>query len=199
MQEMDKLIAQLDTLLQEKAQDPEIREMYEDYVRQSGASEHELIQFEKDFGIRLPEDFRTFYRQKNGSGYHFHVLYPGKEQPDARYSPFYLMSLDEMREVKTYFCSEDEPLEQYFTPEEIAELEPELQPFLSHSRWFPFATMAGGSLYLMLDFYPSEQGTLGQIICYVHDPDFIYYIAPSFSDMLRDSNRNLGQKTAIEY
>lgn len=42
-----------------------------------------------------------------------------------------------------------------------------------------------GSLYLMLDYDPSEKGEIGQIICYVHDPDFIYYIAQNITETLK--------------
>lgn len=50
--------------------------------------------------------------------------------------------------------------------------------------WFPFAEYAG-SLYLMLDYNPSQKGTVAQIICYVHDTDFIYYIAPDITEALK--------------
>lgn len=154
-----------------------------------------MKQFEEEFGIALPEDFRSFYSKKNGSGYAFHVLYPGNEG-DGEYPPFYLMSLDEMREIKSYFCERDERLDAYYGPEEVQRLDPEIKPYLFHKAWYPFATMAGGSLYLMLDFDPAGPGTSGQIIMYVHDPDFVYYIAPSFTELLQASNRNL--RTDIE-
>ena len=37
----------------------------------------------------------------------------------------------------------------------------------------------------MLDYAPAEKGMAGQIICYVHDPDFIYYIAPNLTEALQ--------------
>ena len=37
----------------------------------------------------------------------------------------------------------------------------------------------------MLDYEPNEKGKIGQIICYVHDPDFIYYIAPNITETLK--------------
>jgi cell wall assembly regulator SMI1 len=43
----------------------------------------------------------------------------------------------------------------------------------------------------MLDYDPTEYGKIGQIIFYVHDPDFIYYIAPTFTDLLHDIINNL--------
>lgn len=51
----------------------------------------------------------------------------------------------------------------------------------------------------MLDLDPSDEGTYGQIISYIHDPDFVYYTADSFTSLLRESNRNLAQLEEIEY
>ncbi|MNI95617.1 SMI1 / KNR4 family protein [compost metagenome] len=59
--------------------------------------------------------------------------------------------------------------------------------------------MAGGSLYIMLDFDPTEKGKYGQIIMYVHDPDFVYYLNESFEELLEASNRNLSLKDEIDY
>ena len=59
-----------------------------------------------------------------------------------------------------------------------------IKPYLFCERWFPFAEYAG-SLYLMLDYNPSPKGTVGQIICYVHDPDFVYYIASDITEALK--------------
>ncbi|MBU5347736.1 SMI1/KNR4 family protein [Paenibacillus lautus] len=191
---MDRLMLELEQQLEEKVAE-DLRDLLDEYKQLKGAAPDQFQLFEAGFGIELPQDFRSFYSKKNGSGYGFHVLYPGNEG-GGEYTPFYLMSLDEMREVKAYFCERDEPLDAYYSSEEIQQLDPEIKPYLFHKAWYPFATMAGGSLYLMLDFDPAEPGTSGQIIMYVHDPDFVYYIAPSFTELLQASNRNL--RTDIE-
>ncbi|MGC5773152.1 SMI1/KNR4 family protein [Paenibacillus pabuli] len=188
----------LNELLNEKVKDEEIRQLYEEYQYRKGASEETLIALEKEFGVQLPEDLRAFYQRKDGSGYAFHILYPGDAEREES-TPFYLMSLDEIRETKQYFCEVDEKLDAYYSEEEIRKLDPEIKPYLFHKEWIPFATMAGGSLYLMLDFDPAEQGTYGQIIMYVHDPDFVYYVAETFTDLLEVSNRNLKIMDEIEY
>lgn len=59
--------------------------------------------------------------------------------------------------------------------------------------------LGGGSLYLMFDFDPTEEGSYGQIIMYIHDPDFVYYVAGTFTELLEQSNRNLRALEAIEY
>ncbi|MDN4601923.1 SMI1/KNR4 family protein [Paenibacillus sp. F6_3S_P_1C] len=188
----------LNGLLNEKIQDDEIRQLYEEYQHRAGASEQSLTALETEYGVRLPEDFRAFYQRKDGSGYAFHILYPGDAEAEEC-NPFYLMSLKEIRETKQYFCEADEKLDEYYSPDEISKLDPEIKPYLFHKEWIPFATMAGGSLYLMLDFDPTEKGTYGQVIMYVHDPDFVYYVSETFTDLLEVSNRNLKIMDEIEY
>lgn len=195
---MLELMKHLNELLDVKVKDEEIRQLYNEYQDKKGASEDRLAAFETEMDVRLPEDFREFYKCKDGSGYAFHILYPGNAETEEC-TPFYMMSLDEIRETKQYFCERDEKLSEYYSAEEISKLDPEIKPYLFHKPWIPFATMAGGSLYLMLDFDPSEQGSYGQIIMYVHDPDFVYYITDTFTNLLKDSNRNLEIMDEIEY
>ncbi|MEW4427478.1 MULTISPECIES: SMI1/KNR4 family protein [Paenibacillus] len=195
---MHELMNHLNELLDVKVKDEEIRQLYNEYQEKKGASEDRLAAFETEMDVRLPEDFREFYKCKDGSGYAFHILYPGDAEREEC-TPFYMMSLDEIRETKQYFCERDEKLSEYYSAEEISKLDPEIKPYLFHKPWIPFATMAGGSLYLMLDFDPSEQGSYGQIIIYVHDPDFVYFITDTFTNLLKDSNRNLEIMDEIEY
>ncbi|MGG4131503.1 SMI1/KNR4 family protein [Paenibacillus illinoisensis] len=195
---MHELMNHLNELLDVKVKDEEIRQLYNEYQEKKGASEDRLAAFETEMHVRLPEDFREFYKCKDGSGYAFHILYPGDAEREEC-TPFYMMSLDEIRETKQYFCERDEKLSEYYTAEEISKLDPEIKPYLFHKPWMPFATMAGGSLYLMLDFDPSDQGSYGQIIMYVHDPDFVYFITDTFTNLLKDSNRNLEIMDELEY
>ena len=57
----------------------------------------------------------------------------------------------------------------------------------SNSLWLPFASCNGDSTLVMVDYAPTELGTLGQIIAFQHDGDAIYWIADSFSDYLEKS------------
>ena len=43
----------------------------------------------------------------------------------------------------------------------------------------------GGTSQLFIDFSPSEKGTQGQIVRFLHDPDEFSVIADSFEDYLR--------------
>lgn len=53
-------------------------------------------------------------------------------------------------------------------------------------KWLHFADCMnnGGTSQLYIDFTPSENGKLGQVIRYLHDPDELKVIADSFDDFL---------------
>lgn len=84
---LNVLMDELNRLLDEKIQDQEIRQLYEEYQHREGVSEESLDLFKKEYGVRLPGDFRTFYQRKDGSGYGLHVLYPGDAET-GRCTPF---------------------------------------------------------------------------------------------------------------
>jgi cell wall assembly regulator SMI1 len=50
--------------------------------------------------------------------------------------------------------------------------------------WQPFASFYG-DIVLLVDRHPGPEGQYGQIIAYVHDPDQIEWIAPSFGAYLQ--------------
>lgn len=95
-QRIYELMDELDVLLEEKVQDEENRELLEAYHQFEGVTDEQLDAFEHEHGIRLPADFRAFYKRKNGSGYGFHVLYPSLEE-GRETEPFYLMSLERIQ------------------------------------------------------------------------------------------------------
>ena len=145
-------------------------------------TEDELKAFENRFQIKLPEDFKTVYRYKNGSGY-MDLIWP----QEGFYRGYRLLSLQEMNKIKSYFQNENHKMTEFpevIDEKQLQQLDERIKPYLFCERWFPFAQYAG-SLYLMLDYNPSEKGKTGQIICYVHDPDFIYYIAPDITETLK--------------
>ncbi|WP_405170926.1 SMI1/KNR4 family protein [Paenibacillus sp. FSL H8-0280] len=195
-QRIYELMDELDMLLEEKVQDEENRELLEAYREFEGVTDEQLDAFEQEYGIRLPADFRAFYKRKNGSGYAFHVLYPSLEE-GRESEPFYLLSLEKIQKEQSTLV--ENRMDDYFTEEEIRELDPRIKPYLFQKKWITFGMLGGGSLYLMFDFDPTEQGTVGQIIMYVHDPDFVYYVAGTFTELLEQSNRNLRAIEAIEY
>ena len=158
------------------------QEDIDEYFAIQGVTEDELKAFENRFQIKLPEDFKTVYRYKNGSGY-MDLIWP----QEGFYRGYRLLSLQEMNKIKSYFQNENHKMTEFpevIDEKQLQQLDERIKPYLFCERWFPFAQYAG-SLYLMLDYNPSEKGKTGQIICYVHDPDFIYYIAPDITETLK--------------
>lgn len=156
-------------------------EALEEYRGISGASEEELRAFERRFQVELPEDFRALYRYKDGSG-DLALLWP----QEGYYRGYRLLSLGEIGRLKEYFQCEDREMEAFpdcFDRVALGRLDRRIRPHLSCRRWIPFGEYAG-SLYLMLDFDPSGEGAMGQVISYVHDPDFVYYIASGVTEVL---------------
>ena len=162
---------------------PVEEEYLADYQNISGASEEELQAFEERLGIRLPSDFKEHYSYKNGSKY-FSIL------PcviDQRELPFSLMSLQEMESCKKYFQNRDALLTEfpdYFSSQDLENMrDSRIKPYLFNKKWLPFAQYCD-SCYLMLDFDPDREGQEGQIICYIHDPDEIIYVAESLTELI---------------
>lgn len=161
--------------------------MIAEYQAVKGASPAEIQEFEERFQIALPEDFKELYQYKDGSGW-IELISP---QPEV---PFRLLSLQEMAEVKRKFQSQNCRMREFpdIIPAEKIEkqLDRRIRRYLYHKSWFPFATM-GNSLYLMLDYCPTKRGAQGQIICYIHDPDFITYTARNMTELLKLSYENI--------
>ena len=163
--------------------DPVEEEYIDDYREIEGASEEEISAFEEKFGITLPEDVKELYRYKNGSKY-LSIL------PcviDERDMAFCLMSLQGIEKAKKYFQNRDALLTEFpehFTSEDIEKMkDSRIKPYLFNKKWIPFAEYCD-SCFLMLDFDPDKEGKEGQIICYIHDPDEVIYVAESLTKLI---------------
>ncbi|MGX7074269.1 SMI1/KNR4 family protein [Falseniella ignava] len=163
--------------------DPVEEEYLDDYQEISGASEEELVAFEEKFGITLPDEVKELYSYKNGSKY-LSIL------PcliDERDMAFCLLSLQAIEKTKHYFQNRDTLLTEfpeYFTGEDIEKMkDSRIKPYLFNKRWIPFAEYCD-SCFLMLDFDPDKEGKEGQILCYIHDPDEVVYVAESLKDLI---------------
>ena len=176
--------------------DNPIEEEYlDDYKNINGASLDELLLFEKNFNIILPDDFKTLYQYKNGS--QFFCLFPlSIHNIDMT---FCLMSLLEIKNSKTYFQNRNALLTDfpdYFTNEDINKMKNnKIKPFLFNKKWFPFAQYCN-SCYLMLDLDPNKEGQIGQIILYCHDPDQIIYVTSSISELITKILKQSNNKKA---
>ena len=186
MDSIVELVKRNEQLLLENAEalnDEEVeQEDIDEYLKIQGATKEELSAFENQFQIRLPEDFKTVYSYKNGSGY-MSLIWP----QEGFYRGYRLLSLKEIIKLKSLFQNKNCKMTEFpnvIGEKQLQQLDERIKPYLFCERWFPFAEYAG-SLYLMLDYNPSEKGEIGQIICYVHDPDFIYYVAPNITEALK--------------
>ena len=185
---INDLLKEIEIFFAENITDDEEKEYFEEYKKLKGANIDEIEALEIDFDLKLQEDFKDYYRTKNGSEYPFSLLYTTFKNS---YIPFTIMSIEDIKNTKKCFCERDELLENHYEKEKIEKLDNRIKPYLFNKKWFPFAQVVGGSLYLMLDFDPTEKGKTGQIIFYIHDPDFIYYITESFTELLKDTINNL--------
>ena len=97
------------------------------------------------------------------------------------------MSLREIENTKKYFQNRNALLSdfpEYFSSQNIDEMRDErIKPYLFNKRWIPFAQYCD-SCYLMLDFDPDTEGQTGQIICYIHAPDEIKYVARDITELI---------------
>ena len=102
---------------------------------------------------------------------------------------FCLMRLERITSSKGYFQNKDALLTDYpdfFSAQDIERLsDSRIKPYLFNKRWFPFAEYCG-SCYLMLDMNPGDDGKVGQIICYIHDPDEVVYVAPGLEELVSE-------------
>ena len=165
--------------------DPIEEGYFEEYEDISGACQDEITLFEGKFDIVLPADFKELYKYKNGSRF-FSVL---PSVIDKREMAFCLMSLQEIENSKKYFQNRDALLSEFsehFTTQDIEKMkDSRIKPYLFNRKWFPFAQYCD-SCYLMLDLDPDKEGEKGQIICYIHDPDEVVYVAPNITELVTE-------------
>ncbi len=102
---------------------------------------------------------------------------------DLEEFPYYLLSTEQMAKTKDDFQEWGD----YLIKREFGDpVDERITNDLEHLHWLHFADCRnnGGSSQLFIDFSPSEKGTSGQIIRYLHDPDELAVIADSFDGYL---------------
>lgn len=200
MENLVKKVKKIETLICQHYDDLEIDNpveegLYDEYMLINGASERQLEVFEEKFHIKIPEDMKALYQYKNGSKW-FYILFPNDKC--SREFKYRLLSLEEIEELKTYFQNKNALLTEFYSLEDgdftkklLERMEDRrVKPYLFNKRWIPFAEAAGG-IHLMLDFDPDIDGTYGQIICYIHDPDEIVYISKTITEIIDDTLFNI--------
>ncbi|KZS40104.1 SMI1 / KNR4 family protein [Aquimarina aggregata] len=103
---------------------------------------------------------------------------------DMHEYPYYLLSTKEIiknqNQAKEYFS---EYIERKYDEVEVDE---KLADKAESIKWLHFSDCMnnGGTSQLFIDFSPSEKGTKGQVVRYLHDPDELKVIADSFEEYL---------------
>lgn len=163
-----------------------------DYNERKGLSPKAIEYLEDFLGMTFPSDLREFYNYKDGSG-DINIIY---KEVDGIKMAFRIYSEDE---IVDELCHEDNlPMEGILTKEEIQKVDKRIKPFLFNKKWLPIGELMYSSHRLYLDLDPSEQGKVKQIIAYVHDPDFVYYLGDSFEELIDESIKNLEEVVSLE-
>ena len=165
--------------------DPEEEGTYDDYMLVNGATNEQIAMFEEKFGIKIPEDMKELYHYKDGSE-GFYLFFPN-DKCDREFQ-YRLLSLAEIEAEKEYFQNKDVLLTEIYSNDDSEDSR--VKPYLFNRKWIPFAE-ASGDIRLMMDFDPAQRGTYGQIICYIHDPDEIAYVAKTVTEVIDDTLLNI--------
>lgn len=126
-----------------------LRENRPDYLAhlRPGADDAALDNFESTFSLRLPEDFRAFYRWRDGQS---------EDCTDSLYDNMMFSPLESVRETKTML---DEMIGTDFD-----------DPTWWRKGWVPFLDNGGGD-HVCLDVEAVDFGEPGQIVTFWHDWD----------------------------
>lgn len=137
----------------------------------------------------------TYYRVYAGEKTAFYFL-----GSDLEEYPYYLLSAAQMcRKEKLDWLTDY--INREF--EEEVEIDEKIIDRADQMCWLHFSDCmnGGGTSRLFIDFSPSEKGTKGQIVRFLHDPDEITVIADSFDEdlqMLMDSEYDFITEETIE-
>jgi len=143
------------------------------------ASNETLVALEADIGVTVPSNLRRAWEMADGGPTHAPVF--------AR--PGYLTGYDFLSAAVAR--AERDGLRarasQYDGYVEADPRDSRIQTGWFQPGWLPFAGFGEGTLLMMIDLNPTEEGTTGQIVAFTHDPDEISFVAPSFSQFLASS------------
>ncbi len=139
----------------------------------------------------------TYCREYKGEKIAFYFL-----GSDIEEYPYYLLSAKQIYENrdKAFECYEDYVNREY---EEEVEVDEKIIDNANEMKWLHFSNCmnSGGTSKLFIDFSPSEKGTKGQIVRFIHDLDEILVIANSFEEylqMLIDNDYNFIHEDVME-
>jgi internalin A len=166
-----------------------------------GATAAEIAFVEQKVGISFDDDLKALWRLSNGSNRQnwFAKVFAEVEADPYDFTPCSFLSIGEaLKWWSTFEPYDDAIYREWFYDGSWGDRDVQVQPtFLRHRLWFPFTEELGSNV-LFFDADPTIKGQYGQIIRFVHDPDQIDYVAPSFIDFFHRSN-NLLEESLREY
>lgn len=170
-----------------------LRSLYETVDRElklrPPASEAKLVEAERDLGMVLDPGLRTAWATADGAD-EFSPFF-GRED---FLTPYDFISL---RSARTERQSMHKRAQNYVNYDQ-EQRDSRIRDGWFQVGWVPFADFGSGSLLLLSDMSPSEAGQHGQVIGFVHDPEQLIYVAPSFGAFLDHSIQTMDQ-LADEY
>ena len=164
-------------------------EEWEEFVRvKEGASDENIAKI-KELFPEVPESLIELLKYVDGTYYRTYgdteicLYFLGS---DLEEYPYYLLSSEEMIENKS-LAQEwySDYVNREFDPEEIP-VDDRIIDDAGKMKWLHFSDCMnnGGTSQLFIDFSPSESGTVGQVVMFVHDSDRLEVIADSFEEYL---------------
>jgi len=166
--------------------DEMLKKKYNSFIeKKKGISNEELDSLLKIFPD-IPNSLIELLKYSNGT-----KIYCFQSDVDDGKYPYYLINSSKMIETKdvvqTYYS---DYIRRKF---DDIEIDNKITSDVDNVKWLLFSNCMnnGGTSQLFIDFTPSKEGKVGQIIRYLHDPDSIIVIADSFDEFLQqiiDSN-----------
>jgi hypothetical protein len=159
---------------------------YESFIAdKKGISDEELDELLKEFP-EIPNSLIELLKYSNGTN-----IYCFQSDVDAGKYPYYLIDsatmIESKNDVKKYYSW---AITREF---DDIEIDTKITNDIENVKWLLFSNCMnnGGTSQLFIDFTPSKDGKVGQVVRYLHDPDSMIVIANSFDEYLKqiiDSN-----------
>ncbi|MDO4258239.1 MAG: SMI1/KNR4 family protein [Actinomycetaceae bacterium] len=191
MSVVDRYLAGLKAAYQEY----DLDDVWDEFIEETGpqkASEEEL-QAIRDLYPLVPETLLELLARFNGTN--------GRGPSDERVPdllclssdvgngsyPYYLLSATEIIENKDTAHHLAGYIDREYEHLDWVTVDPSIGNNSKETRWLHFSDCMnnGGTSQLFIDFTPSQTGTVGQIVRFLHDPDDLSVIANSFDEYLQ--------------
>ncbi|BBG30359.1 SMI1/KNR4 family protein [Zymobacter palmae] len=150
-----------------------------------GASETELARLLEAYPqcpamlVDLLRKIGGTYHRRYPDGYVAQPIFGSDVGEDFGY---YLLSCDDMLDERRYADTIAERYSEFMGQPDIIDVAPEIDIHTPMNQWLCFAHCInnGGTSMLYIDVTPTDKGTVGQVVRYLHDPDSYIVLASSF-------------------